>query len=61
MFSQDVQFDGNKNDINKESDTSVRLEGVNEDDVENRLNLGGFAGQVRSCLTMTIKPYLVYQ
>ena len=45
-MAQDVQFGGNKDNVNKESETSLRLEGVNEDDVENRFNLGGFAGQV---------------
>ena len=48
-MAQDVQFGGNKDNENKESETSLRLEGVNEDDVENRFNLGGFAGQVRLC------------
>ena len=48
-MAQDVQFGGNKDNVNKESETSLRLEGVNEDDVENRFNLGGFAGQVRLC------------
>ena len=48
-MAQDVQFSGNENDENKESETSERLEGVNEDDVENRFNLGGFASQVSLC------------
>ena len=48
-MAQDIQFSGNENNVNKESETSVRLEGVNEDDVENRFNLGGFAGQVSLC------------
>ena len=48
-FAEDVNFSQDKTDQNVEGGTSVRLEGLNEDDIENRLNLGGlegFAGQV---------------
>merc|ERR1712226_182282 len=54
---EDVNFSQDKTDQNVEGGTSVRLEGLNEDDIENRLNLGGlegFAGQVAASAVVTV-------
>ena len=52
LVAQDVDFGGVENDGNVESDTGVRLEGsgLNDEDIKNRLDLGGFAGQVCHCI-----------
>jgi len=54
--AQDVDFGGGKNDGNVESDTGVRLEGSGliDEDIKNRLDLGGFAGQVAASAVGTV-------
>ena len=60
LVAQDVDFGGGKNDGNVVSDTGVKLEGSGliDEDIKNRLDLGGFAGQVCYCIWVITNEFI---